>query len=535
MQKKIEKKTKKGGLGMSRDRIKKYFVSSVVLSALGIFSVAEVASGATLSNVNNSTFGTGNDVGQSYKIAYEIYNNNLGISTEANRGVIFIELTQNLNIGDTANLVIPNGADFQSAGPQYRYGLCDIGNDTSCDPGDIIGYVPSSGITTNNLSFTISANATAPAILKVVQWQDTNDNNQYDSNETLISGVGLYVKPGLNASCENFPIIKIGFTTSHESSPTYNFAYITPQFESVGPESDILNAELDSEQEFKQFVLNSGKYVKNSTVIHTLSLDEYLFKIINKAAGDPMWIAYTNVSPNADISFNLNSIAEEDGILNIEFDNKPCTKVNNNIWTCIVSDYPIIGEHDIYLEVDGSTSLNPTLWTINNFSMSLTTAGLNPLCINIPPQGIGIWWGGLEAIVPFVKYSDTEAAQTYIVLYNRYDKDADVYAAVMTEDSNLLINPQTKVGIIPAGGRLVLKADELLSALGVSSEKMAEGVPVKFRIMAPTAQVAINTTSGNFQTNRDPFIEGIVVSIYGTEQRSVPIKFRQFRHGAYNE
>jgi len=504
-----------------------------VVSVLGLLGIIGVAKGAILYNSQNNVFGTGNDVTYSYRIAYEIYNNLTGISTVAGRGVIIIELNQNLNAGDTANLVIPQYAEFNSAGPNYKYGLCNIGANNTCDPDEIIGFVPAAGVTTNNLGFTIIGNVTAGTRLQVVQWEDNVvNNNQYDAGEDLIPGAGLYVHGGLNASCTFRPIIRIGFTTPHETSPIYNFAYITPQFASEGPESDILNAELDSDADFSTFILGSGDNVINGTMIDTGLTAEYLFRVTDQA--NNMWIAFANVNPQGNIQFDLNSAVVEPDVTSINLDASACTTTDHRTWSCQVNNTPILGDHEIRLVVSGTTVNNPTVWTISNFSMQLVTAGLNPLCINIPPSGIGIWWGGLEAIVPFVKYDPAVGAQTYIVFYNRRDVDVPVYARALLQDPNPIVISQNQIATIPAHGRIVFTADQLQSLLPeLAGYNMANGVPIKFMFRVPTQSLKIDYPIIN--NPYDPYIDGIVVSIYGSEQRTVPLKFKFFKQGSYNE
>jgi len=87
--------------------------------------------------------------------------------------------------------------------------------------------------------------------------------------------------------------------------------------------------------------------------------------------------------------------------------------------------------------------------------MTVTTIGLRDLCVNIPPSSVGVWWGGVEAIVPFVKSDPTVGAQTYIVLYNRRDVDVPVYARAMLMDSApIVISTTEPIATIPAQGNL---------------------------------------------------------------------------------
>jgi hypothetical protein len=129
----------------------------------------------------------------SYRIAYEIYNEALGISTISNNGGIRIDLTQPLNAGDSANLVVASGnAQFNSAGYLYKWGLWyDANADTIVDPGEIIGYTPSAGLITPNLPFSINIDVAALSTLRVLQWEDLDTNNDFTVGETIVSGAGL--------------------------------------------------------------------------------------------------------------------------------------------------------------------------------------------------------------------------------------------------------------------------------------------------------------------------------------------------------
>ena len=532
----------------------------LVLGVVATILITTSAMGAMLRNSQGQIFGTGNDVTNSYRIAYEVYSETAGVSTIADDGasigMIDIILTQPLAAGETANLVIPSGADFNSAGPNYKFGLCDLEanapGDTVCDPNEIIGVVPTAGVTTPNLSFSI-LNTPVGNTLRVVQWEDTGvggvgvNDNQYtwiDGNgngvidpgeaETLLNGVGIYVKPGLGATCTNQPIIKVDFSTPHETTPQpYNFAYITPQFTSTGPTANDLTAELDSNTDFETFVLGSGPNISSTTQI----LDTTFITITNNA-GAPMWIAYAVNPPVGNIQFNLNSAIVEPNVSLVRFDAQNCITNDQRTWQCGVTGVPLVGPHTQEISVTGTASNNPTNWTISDFSMTVTTIGLRDLCVNIPPSSVGVWWGGVEAIVPFVKSDPTVGAQTYIVLYNRRDVDVPVYARAMLMDSApIVISTTEPIATIPAQGSLQLTADDLKNSLPeLANYDMAQGVPIKFMFRVPSQALLIpNIPPTGIQNPFDPYIDGIVVSVYGSEQRSVPLKFKFFKQGSYNE
>jgi len=185
--------------------------------------------------------------------------------------------------------------------------------------------------------------------------------------------------------------------------------------------------------------------------------------------------------------------------------------------------------------------------------MTVTTIGLRNLCIAIPPSSVGVWYGGVEAIVPFVKSDPAVGAQTYIIFYNRRDVDVPVYARAMLQDSApIVISAREPIATIPAHGQIKLTADQLQSLLPeLAGYNMANGVPIKFMFRVPSQSLTNNISlTGNVNlvtgdaaatgtlTNLnplDPYIEGIVVSVYGSEHRSVPLKFKFFKQGSYNE
>jgi hypothetical protein len=212
----------------------------------------------------------------------------------------------------------------------------------------------------------------------------------------------------------------------------------------------------------------------------------------------------------------------------------------------------LVGSHDLWLEVDGIGSNEPTNWSLADVSIQVTTAGLKDLCITVPTQSIGVWYGGLEAFVPFVKGSTDGSYDTYIILYNRYDNDAKVYVSTFkdTVGTPIMVATGQLAGkeLIPSDGRLVVTAGDILSFLagqGITWDP-ALGVPVKFNIRVPS-QVGTTTTTGSFVVGEgntftgdtvnvnpyDPFVEGIVVSAYPGGQRTIPLKFKTFKQGMY--
>jgi len=233
-----------------------------------------------------------------------------------------------------------------------------------------------------------------------------------------------------------------------------------------------------------------------------------------------------------------------------------CTPdANNQNFTCYGSAGWVPGRHDVDVFVDGTTSNNPTIWTLQN--LSLSSPGLNPFCVPSDTQ-VGVWHGGLEAFVPFVKSDPANGYETYIVLYNRYDQEVPVYVTTFADSgaSPVMIGLHQIPGkeTIPAGGKLVITGADIGSFLanvaGVNYD-MAEGIPVKFLLRVPSQMGPSGVYAYAYKDDThlpdpvieiqnsvnptDPYIEGIVVSTYSNGQRSIPLKFKWFKNGEYNQ
>lgn len=523
------------------------FAKILFLSVIAVGLLAGPAMAAILYNSQDVQFGTGGSTTNSYRIAYEIYNEALGISTISTRGGIRIDLTQPLVAGDSANLVVASGnAQFNSAGSLYKWGLWyDANADTVVDPGEIIGYTPSAGLITPNLPFSINIDVAALSTLRVLQWEDLDTNNDFTVGETIVSGAGLFVSAGLGATCDIAPLIKIGFTTPRETTPTpVNFAYITPQFGGTGPSTGTLTAELDTDTDFRFFIPGSGSFLISNFEISNPDF----FTIVDNATTE-MWIAYSPLSPEGTISFDVNSVVGEPAA-DIFFDTVSCDpNADATTFACGASGAVLVGSHSIFLDVNTVDSNEPTNWSLANVQINVTTSGLKDLCITVPTQSIGVWYGGLEAFVPFVKGSADGSYETYIALFNRYSSDAKVYVSTFKDSgpTPIMVATGQILGkeVIPVGERITITAADILaflSAQGISWDP-TEGLPVKFNIRVPsqtgttsyTGTVALPDVSGTVTSVNpfDPFVEGIVISVYPGGQRSIPLKFKTFKQGAY--
>jgi hypothetical protein len=515
------------------------FAKILFLSVIAVGLLAGPAMAANLYNSAGNAFSPA-ATSTAYKVAYEIYNESLGVSTIALRGAIQIDLTQPLVAQDTANLVISSGnADFNSAGATYKWALLD-----SVDA--IIGYTPTAGLITANLPFAIITGVGAPASLFVVQWDDANANNLIDAGETIVRGAGMYLRPGIGATCTNNRTVQIGFTTPRETTAQpVNFAVIVPQFSGTGPSTSTLTAELNTDDDFRSFLDGSGP-----NVIGPFDIDETaFFSIVDTSIANDLWIAYASLSPVGAIGFTVNSVVGEPGA-DLFFNGNPCSaNVADTSFDCSDTGVLLVGDHSLELVVDGVTSNEPTNWSLADVQIAVTTTGLKDLCIVVPTQSVGVWYGGLEAFVPFVKGSTDGAYDTYIVLFNRYDSDAKVYVSTFKDSgaTPIMVATGQLLGkeVIPTDGRLVITAGDIQSFLagqGISWNP-ADGVPVKFNIRVPsqtgttsyTGTVVFPDFSGTVTNVNpfDPFVEGIVVSAYPGGQRTIPLKFKTFKQGMY--
>jgi len=474
----------------------------------------------------------------SYKVGYEIYQPGVTV-TSTQKTVIAISFNENeisngtVEAPFTVTFTFPdNNAEFAIAGSNYIWVLTD-------DPKSVHTIYAASEPGANGPSISLSSGKLLnPQPLKAgtyylmqVQWTDNSifSNGLIDSYDTF----GKPTNPAVNlkniqATCSGSAPWKLTASISGSNGniafPQVSFAYVTPQYSFSQIVPPDFTAELDADNGFKTFVPSTNiSNISSTTLNSTLTI-----QITDNANVDTYnWIAWSS-GAIFDIKFALSSLNPEPGVKSITIDGVNCTTADNSTWNC---ESPNISgsnnSYNITLTLDENTTNNPTEWFLQNLTITSTT--LSSLCnvSTYAKQSIGVWWGGVEAIVPFVKSDPNSGAQTYIVLYNRRDKDADVYATALLKNSGTLVVPKTKIGTIPAQGSIRFTADDLKRLLPeLSDYDMSKGVPIKFLVYVPSAYR---------EKGIDPYVEGIVVSVYGNAQRSVPLKFRQARHGDYNE
>ena len=483
-----------------------------------------------------------------------------------------IKLTKALTKGQTVNLRISSGnADFNSAGTGFnKYALVLLPTASTAVPdasvkttlGSVVATVSDSGVVTNNLGLTVTQNVVAGSWVRLVEWKDDGggtaanvNNNLNDEFESLTEGVGIYVHDSQNASCTAQPVVQITFSSSggESTAKPINFAYITPQY-SIDHSLTLgnsLDAELDTDNDFKTIV--GG--------VRALNIAN-LFKIVDNSpigldAGSQisMWILYASKAPSGTIQFNVVSEAVQPGT-SLTSQGTACS-VLNNIFTCKPTTTNILAAHDLAVTLDGVNENNPTLWSMSNFSLTLdatSTAdiGVSAICDSVTDSNLGSWYGGIEAIVPFVKYSPAAGYETYIKLFNRYGKPAKLYIIDLNNDSAKVVSKNKRLATVTSTwtddaiptGKYVEITGAKLKTIGYTDAQLANGTPVKFLIRVPAQMsnsngTAYTTAAGANDVAKyspyDPYINGIVVSIYGNNsQRSIPLTFKSYKQGQYN-
>ncbi len=522
-----------------------------------------------------------------YGIAYEIYDKQAGASSIHAR--LAVEIDHDLYKGDTLNLWL-NDAKFNQDQTVYYALVVDnrtINDVKNPSPATVSGYLTTANLvlhqnqwtqvdSTNDIGMRIAAitSSTISSPTDSLGMKVDNATDLYSGkfmylvqvaqptpnvdNYTVVSlGSGIKVDPGLDATCDNYPEIDIHFTAPNDTASNKVFAEIKPECGpyTIGTKLRNLGAELDTDNDFKFFL--GGFAVVDKTDMDTCGTScgtSSCSGCKSGCAGDnnngnscgPTWIVGNDLACDAiqgTISFTLKSVAPEDGVT-VQYQRNKCTPNGDNTqWTCTANGVTLADGGCITINVDGKTSLNPTAWTITNLTVTpdLTATAAKQVCVGTSEGDAGSWYGGLEAMVPFVKSGN--GYETYIKLFNRYDKDAKVFAASFKNGgSGSVMIALTQVGEIPAGGELKLTGAELAKDLNLTDDQIAYGVPVKFMIMVPSQQGCINVNIGEkgsitgcYNNAKDPYVEGIVVSVTPQGQRSIPLEFKYFKNGAYNQ
>lgn len=386
---------------------------------------------------------------------------------------------------------------------------------------------------------------------------------------TNASELNLNVDAGLNPTCTTNPDVQIAYISSLETASLTPVLQITPQV--TGKAQIELSAELNTDKDFKEFQTVAGniyaiggKNIQLVTAIGsnnaTASLGTELIQVVDnnaqgtsankfKAKLDPastaIDLAYTVNSTIAqpgltayyDVTGNLGATAAPAGAAIKCATGDQKTFVCSNITTqTLVNITNNANANQFELLNDVTKEMAPTNWNLSGVVLKLAT---KPSCVVIADgTPVGNWYGGLEAIVPFVKADSTKGYETYIKLFNRYTKTAKLYVAAMQKNSDTIVASNTQIATpagldtIPAGSSISITASNLVTAGVLTAAEAADGHPIKFLIRVPSQSGGLDAGQ---QTNNDPYINGLVVSIYGsTNQRSVPLLFKVWKNGQYN-
>jgi len=539
--------------------IKKFLLMSLLFAfiVLGIAtnSKAVIISG----NDGSNDFPLANCNGVcTYLAAYEFYGNKAVIAGGDSLDTI-VKFTLGTNYAANAEAsIILTGAEFLKPsdlnGSATQYCLVDASNNVVAVQNGTLTFP------TNQLFLTFPSAANSGTKLTLAL---CDDQGKYVADMTQVQ-----LDPNLSASCNTPQIVKIKWNYPGDCCEA-NF--ITIKAKSVINSQPLdLTAELDTDKDFQTFL--GGYTIRDAcctpgTANCNCGVTGQCFSSSGTTpTGCPAyWVLGSTFDPAnmsvAKFSFDLVSLFEEKGIKEVRFTDgqTKCTTTDNKTWHCSSDCMPCplcsSNTNKVEVEVKGDTELNPTLWTLANPSVT-QICPIDPrvkdICCNLLAGSAGAWYGGLEAIVPFVKKSDS--ANTYIKLFNRYNKDAKLYVQVFNKSSDsmiLAVNQIPGKEVIPAGGVLQITGDDFMNIC--PNCDWNAGQAVKFLIRVPSqagcmsisgsvlGTISSSTYTGTFTgTNcynnaKDPYIEGIVISVYGSEQRSVPLKFKFFKQGSYNE
>jgi hypothetical protein len=559
--------------------MKKFLILFTVLILTG-FLVCQAQAGQILKATSGplTPFSTYPSTASSYKTALEIYNPAI-TATSSTTGIVALNFAPTEVSG--GSIIAPHtvtfrftdgDASFAVAGPGYVWILTN--DPTLALPtaniyaASTVGAVGSTlTLSSGNVNCTANAsgNCNIPSATNLylvqVSWTDNTADGLVGMNDTPFGPIGNVSANLINksADCNTRPVwplsASISGTNGNIQFPVVSFTYVTPQIAvTTNPASGSLNAELNSDTDFKTFVSGSGDNVTgNTTIYDNLATNLGFYVVTNLQAAETWnWIAWA-AGPTCSLTFDLQSVNAEPGVSSITFNGNLCTETTQDkVWRCssgAFSPTPTT-DLDLVLNVDGTTINNPTIWSVNN----LTATGIR--CYNSNPRTVGVWYGGVEALVPFVKSDPAVGAQTYVVFYNRRDVDVPVYAKALINDASQILISTNPIATIPANSKIQFTADQLKTLLPeLASYDMSKGIPIKFMFRIPSQSLTntnnisltgnvdlltgdVTATATGTLTNvnpYDPYIEGIVVSVYGSEHRSVPLKFKFFKQGSYNE
>jgi len=346
-----------------------------------------------------------------YNIAYEIYNNGLGINADV--VPVYIHNTAAIGSAESKNLRVFNGkvnlsgqnvfllslgSNITFTGPGCTAGLVAgttyiVGESTAgAVPSEVISlqiYDGPTFCTRNNLLGTGSPfNVTTGAISYISTGMGTVNVNTGIATTNLFNALNFNVDPNLNPTCTFHPVVQLAFISANETSNQTPILIITQQF--TGSQvSTALNAELNTDTDFTTFKLGSGPNVVDANNI--LTTNPAAFTINNLQAANPTrwkaWVASTNTGS---YSFQLNSINPEPPVTITASDNGFSSNCSVNgtstVWACgqtgqLISNFTSPpGFTRIGIHANGTDQMNPTIWSITNATITISGGTVQTAC-----------------------------------------------------------------------------------------------------------------------------------------------------------
>ncbi len=379
----------------------------------------------------------------------------------------------------------------------------------------------------------------------------------------------IRINPNLGASCKKDAEVKISWNAGYDCCNA-TLIKISPK----GRTSTKLNftAELDATNDFKTFI---GK----NTILNTCcdagkpgcdicapSGQCLTSPPESSTCTEKVYVLGNNFDPSkgniVKLSFTVRSLYDQPGIDKIYHNatNATCTKVDNKTWNCNFNCIPCPtcpGSDFLMVALKGTEENNPTLWYIENSTATgfcPTDSNVKDVCCDLKAGYAGAWYGGVEALIPFVRYNPTSGYYTTIKLINRYEGNVKVYGqAFKGDEATGPMVPATRyLGTIPSkGGVLTLTGNDLATGLGVD---LSEATAVKLLIRVPSqvgcmsgvvsvytnieipegaTEYPLASVSSCFQNPGDPYVDGYVVYDAPQGTRTVPLKFKFWKNGAY--
>ncbi|MEO0297160.1 MAG: hypothetical protein ABIN23_06930 [candidate division WOR-3 bacterium] len=517
-----------------------------LLMGLGVISTTEAVKikgpdGEAIKNCGGACY---------YLAAYEYYGNQqviAGNTTQENPINVSFVLGKNYSTNETvsikltgAKFLAPNVIDTDAT----KYCLFNATPDILAIQSP--HWTPSFPTDTIYLEFNTNVNSGAELILGVC-----NDTSSVETKDLM-----LQIDPNLGASCDKEVGINIKWAAPNDCCEGTLIM--------IGPKSVVetvlsFNAELDADRDFKTFL--GGNTILNTCCQAGMPgcgacapTGECTYKpeVPPAKACPEVYVLGENFDPSTGnivkIGFDIISLYPEPGVDKIrEYNtNATCSKIDDTYWRCDFDciPCPTCGDGKKFLEVvlKGTIENNPTFWLINNVSITdicPVDPKVKDLCCGLKEGYVGAWWGGLEAIVPFVKHNPAGGYYTTIKFINRYKRPVKIYAQPFKNAPEPMMIATTYVKEVPAnGGVAMITGAELQSLFGLSDTEMNNGMAFKFLLRVPSqagcASIVKDGSICPYNPN-DPYVEGIVVSDSPQGQRTVPLKFKLWKNGMYNQ